>query len=81
MLVAVLIPVLLLIATVLMQKFETRVLDVPFRRRPVRPPLRLEAAPARPVAQRHLKSVGDPEPLVVDARPVEVVDEPLRRVS
>ncbi|NMO92067.1 hypothetical protein [Actinomycetospora sp. TBRC 11914] len=81
MLVAVLIPVLLLIAAVLMEKLETRVLDAPFRRRPVRPPLRLEAAPVRPVAQRHLQSVRDPEPLVVDARPVDVVDEPLRQAS
>lgn len=81
MLVAVLIPVLLLIATVLMQKFESRVLDAPFRRHSVRTPLRLEAAPAVPVAQRHLQSVRDPEPLVVDARPAEVVDEPLRRAS
>jgi hypothetical protein len=81
MLVAVLIPVMLLIATILMEKLETRVLDARPHRRPVRPPLRLEAAPAEPVAQRHLQSVGDPEPLVVDAGPLRVVDEPLRQAS
>lgn len=72
MLVAVLIPVLLLLATVLMERFESRVLDVPSRRRPLRTPLRLESAP---VAQRHLRAV--PEPLVVDVAPAEVTDEPL----
>ena len=81
MLVAVLIPVLLLIATMLMEKFETRVIDRTTRRRPVRPPLRLEAARAAPVAQRYLQPVSVPEPLVIDARPVDVVDEPLRRAS
>lgn len=72
MLVAILIPVLLLIATMLMERFESRVLDVPSRRRPLRTQLRLEAAP---VAQRHLRAV--PEPLVVDVAPAEVTDEPL----
>lgn len=73
MLVAILIPVLLLIATVLMERFESRVLDVPSRRRPLRSsPLRLEAAP---VAERHLRAV--PEPLVVDVAPAEVTDRPL----
>lgn len=81
MLVAVLIPVILLIAAMLMEKLETWVLDARCHRRPVRPPLRLEAAPTGPVAQRHLQSVGDPEPLVVDAGPVRVVDEPLRKAS
>lgn len=81
MLVAVLIPVLLLIATMLMERFETQFLDTGTRRRPVRPPLRLEPAPADPVAQRHLQPVTDPEPLVVDVGPQAVVDQPLRRVS
>jgi hypothetical protein len=81
MLVAVLIPVLLLIATMLMERFETQMLDTRPRRRPVRPPLRLEPTPAEPVAQRHLQSVSDPAPLVVDVGPQAVVDEPLRRVS
>ncbi|MCD2192930.1 hypothetical protein LQ327_05945 [Actinomycetospora endophytica] len=81
MLVAVLIPVLLLIATMLMEKFETRLLDTRPRRRPVRGPLRLEAGPTPPVAQRHLQSVTEPAPLVLDAGPVEVVDQPLRRAS
>jgi hypothetical protein len=81
MLVAVLIPVLLLIATVLMERFETQMLDTRTRRRPVRPPLRLEAAPAEPVAQRHLQPVSDPAPLIVDVGPQAVVDEPLRRAS
>jgi hypothetical protein len=81
MLVAVLIPVLLLIATVLMERFETQMLDTRTRRRPVRPPLRLEAAPAGPVAQRHLQPVNDPAPLIVDVGPQAVVDEPLRQAS
>jgi hypothetical protein len=81
MLVAVLIPVLLLIATMLMEKFETRLLDTGARRRPVRQPLRLEAAPSQRVAQRHLQPVRTPAPLVVDAGPVSVVDEPLPRAS
>ena len=84
MLVAVLIPVLLLIATVLMERFETQFLDTRTRRRPVRPPLPLGPAPIEPIAQRHLQSVGDPAPLVVDVGPQAVVDEPvrpLRRVS
>ncbi|MFC5060802.1 hypothetical protein [Actinomycetospora atypica] len=72
MLVAILIPVLLLIATVLMERFESRVLDVPSRRRPLRTPLRLESAP---VAQRHLRAV--PEPLVVDVTPARVSVEPI----
>lgn len=72
MLVAVLIPVLLLIATVLMERFESRVLDVSHRRRPLRAPLRLEAAP---VTQRHLRAV--PEPLVVDLAPAEVTVRPI----
>ena len=81
MLVAVLIPVLLLIATMLMERFETQLLDTRTRRRPVRPPLRLGPAPAGPGAQRHLQPVSDPAPLVVDVRPQVVVDEPLRRAS
>ncbi|MDT7744478.1 MAG: hypothetical protein QOE59_3556 [Actinomycetota bacterium] len=81
MLVAVLIPVLLLIATMLMERFETQILDRRTRRRPVRPPLRLERAPAEPVAQRHLQSVSDPAPLIVDVGPARVVDVPLRRAS
>ena len=81
MLVAVLIPVLLLIATMLMERFETQLLDTRTCRRPVRPPLRLEPAPAAPVAQRHLQSVSDPAPLVIDVGPQAVVDEPLRRAS
>ena len=81
MLVAVLIPILLLIATMLMEKFETRLLDTGTRRKPVRQPLRLEAGPSRPVAQRHLQPVKDPEPLVLDAGPIAVVDEPLPRAS
>jgi hypothetical protein len=81
MLVAVLIPVLLLIATVLMERFETQILDTRTRRRPVRPPLRLGPAPTQSVAQRHLQPVSDPAPLVVDVRPRTVVDEPLRRAS
>ena len=81
MLVAVLIPVLLLIATMLMERFETQFLDTRTRRRPVRPPLRLEPAPADSIAQRHLQPVNDPEPLVVDVGPQAVVDQPLRRVS
>jgi hypothetical protein len=79
MLVAVLIPVLLLVATVLLERFESRVLDVPTRRRPVRPPLRLEAPTTRTVAQRHLAAV--PEPLVVDVAPAEVTDRPLPKAS
>ncbi|MEJ2869756.1 hypothetical protein WCD74_18455 [Actinomycetospora sp. OC33-EN08] len=81
MLVAVLIPLLLLVAAVLLERFESRVLDVGARRRPVRPPLRLES---RPVAERHLKAV---EPLVVDLTPadvvdvVDVVDRPLPKAS
>jgi hypothetical protein len=81
MLVAVLIPVLLLVATMLMEKFETRLLDTRAHRRPVRGPLRLEAAPTRPVAQRHLQPVTEPAPIVLDAGPVAVVDEPLPRAS
>ncbi|MCD2186252.1 hypothetical protein [Actinomycetospora soli] len=79
MLVAVLIPLVLLIATVLMERFESRVLDVPTRRRTVRPPLRLEAPASRTVAQRHLQAV--PEPLVVDVVPAEVTDRPLPKAS
>jgi hypothetical protein len=81
MLVAVLIPVLLLIATMLMERLETSVLDTRTRRRPVRPPLRLGPARAQPVAQRHLQPVSDVKPLVVDVRPQAVVVEPLRRAS
>lgn len=81
MLVAVLIPVLLLVATILMEKLETRLLDTRTHRRPVRGPLRLEAATARSVAQRHLQPVTEPTPIVVDAGPVAVVDEPLPRAS
>ncbi len=79
MLVAVLIPVLLLVATVLLERFESRVLDVPTRRRPVRPPLRLEAPATQTVAQRHLAAV--PEPLVHDVAPAEVTDRPLPKAS
>ncbi|MDL5155071.1 hypothetical protein [Actinomycetospora termitidis] len=75
MLVAVLIPLLLLIATVLLERFESRVLDVGARKRTVRPPLRLES---RPVAQRHLQAV---DPLVVDIAPADVVDRPLPKAS
>ncbi|HEY2220930.1 hypothetical protein [Actinomycetospora sp.] len=81
MLVAVLIPVLLLVATMLMEKFETRLLDTRTHRRPVRGPLRLEAAPTRPIAQRHLQSVTEPAPIVLDAGPVRVVDQLLPRAS
>jgi hypothetical protein len=56
-------------------------LDTRPRRRPVRPPLPLEPAPAEPVAQRHLQSVSPPAPLIVDVGPQAVVDEPLRRAS
>ncbi|GLZ51160.1 hypothetical protein [Actinomycetospora sp. NBRC 106378] len=79
MLVAVLIPLILLIAAVLLERFESRVLDVPTRRRPVRPPMRLEAPATAPVAQRHLQAV--PEPLVVDVVPAEVTDRPLPKAS
>ncbi|WP_018330554.1 hypothetical protein [Actinomycetospora chiangmaiensis] len=79
MLVAVLIPILLLIAAVLLERFESRMLDVPTRRRAVRPPLRLEAPVAAPVAQRHLQAV--PEPLVVDVVPAVVTDRPLPKAS
>ncbi|GAA4843462.1 hypothetical protein GCM10023201_37850 [Actinomycetospora corticicola] len=79
MLVAVLIPVLLLVATVLLERFESRVLDVPTRRRPVRPPLRLEAPATTTVAQRHLAAV--PEPLVLDVAPAAVTDRPLPKAS
>jgi hypothetical protein len=81
MLVAVLIPILLLVGTMLMEKFETRLLDTRTRRRPVRGPLRLEAAPTPRVAQRHLQPVTEPTPMVLDAGPVAVVDEPLPRAS
>lgn len=81
MLVAVLIPVLLLIATVLMERFEAQMLLTRTRRRPVRPPLRLEAAPTGPTAQRHLQPVTDPKPMIVDVGPETVVDVPLRRAS
>src|ERR1700712_5996142 len=65
MLVAVLIPVLLLIATVLMERFETQLLDTRTRRRPVRPPLRLRPAPIQPGAQRHPPPGGGPAPPLV----------------
>lgn len=81
MLVAVLVPVLLLIATMLMEKFEARLLGGAVRTQAVRGPLRLEAAPSRSIAQRHLQPVKQPTPLVVDAGPVTVVDEPLPRAS
>ncbi len=81
MLVAVLLPVLLLIAAMLMEKFETRFLDVHAKRRTVRGPRRLEPAPAQKVAQRHLQPVNDPAPLVIDAGPAVVVDQPLRQAS
>lgn len=81
MLVAVLIPILLLIATMLMEKFETRLLETKAHRRPVRGPLRLEAAPTPPIAQRHLQPVTEPTPIVLDAGPVAVVDTPLPRAS
>src|ERR1700712_5836319 len=69
MLVAVLIPVLLLIATMLMERFETQLLDTRTRRRPVRPPLRLGAPPAGPGAPRPPQPGGDPQPPVVRGRP------------
>lgn len=79
MLVAVLIPLILLVAAVLLERFEARMLDVPTRRRTVRPPLRLKAPATAPVAQRHLQAV--PEPLVVDVVPAEVRDRPLPQAS
>jgi hypothetical protein len=69
MVAALLVPVLLLIATPLLERLEARMLDVPARRERLRTPLRLEAAPADRAAARHLTPVADPAPtpIVLDA--------------
>lgn len=81
MLVAILIPVMLLVAAMLLEKFEAKLLDIRPRRHPARAPRRLEATTSTSVAQRHLKSVPAPTPIVLDVGPVAVVDERLPRAS